>query len=479
MTAGWLLYDVLVVALCAAAAWAVEALCRQLGRPARWSWLAAAVAAAALIVRTALVANTPAVGVVIASAPSANAVLSAAPGWTPLSAMRDAIALSVAAIASMADGAARLLPSWIVTAAFMLWLGVSVATMLALLLVHRRIRRARRVWPEADLHGSRVRIAPDVGPAVVGMMRPEIVVPRWLLHCTPDEQRLVVAHESEHLRGRDHLLLGAGCFVVALMPWHPAAWWMLARLRLAIELDCDARVLRRGVPVRTYGAVLIDLAERCSGFQVGAIALADESSHLERRLLAMNAKRSRHPLLRATLLGAVAAAALLAACEAKVPTASQVDGMDAMSAERSATQIGMIEKVDDPRTQFFVNGVQVSAAEAHAIAPNRIATVNVTKVEAPTAGSAIRIVTRDAASALDGPRHDTTGAAHAMAPFNGLLLIDGVRADPARLKTLDPKSILSIDVIKGPSAAQLSSDPAAANGIIKVVTKSGAPNGGR
>src|SRR6478672_13011011 len=138
-----------------------------------------------------------------------------------------------------------------------LWLAGAAAALATLIFVHLRLRRARRGWPSAVLHGRRVRVAPTEGPAVVGVVRPEIVVPRWLLARDAEEQRLVLAHEEEHVRARDHLLLGAACVAVALMPWHPAAWWALTRLRLAIELDCDARVLRHGVQARSYGEMLI------------------------------------------------------------------------------------------------------------------------------------------------------------------------------------------------------------------------------
>jgi hypothetical protein len=359
-----------------------------------------------------------------------------------------------------------------------------------LALVHLRMRRARRVWPEAELHGSRVRIAPRVGPAVVGVVRPEIVVPRWLFGCTAAEQQLVLAHAREHLRGRDHLLLGIGSLVVALVPWHPAVWWMLARLRLAIELDCDARVLRRGVRAKDYGTLLIDLAGRCTGFRMGATALADEGSHLERRLLAMNANRAGRRWLRAGVLGTAAGLALLAACEAKVPTGPEIDAMDVGSVQRAATQLRPFNLMHGDSTVFFVNGRSVDALTANALTPNQIASIDISKGSTPTTASVIRITTNGEAPAYDrsassGMRrvHETlsgtgrvrSGAVKIRTPGNEadapLILIDGVRVEPATLHAIDPKRILSVDVIKGAAATALSTDPAAKNGIIRVTTK--------
>ena len=130
------------------------------------------------------------------------------------------------------------------------WLVATASLTFLFLLVHARFGRARRHWPLADLHGTRVRVAPSTGPVVIGLVRPEIVVPQWMLDRDSRDQRVVIAHEAEHVRARDTLLLTAGWITVVLMPWNAALWFMLSRLRLAIELDCDARVLRGGVAPR-------------------------------------------------------------------------------------------------------------------------------------------------------------------------------------------------------------------------------------
>src|SRR4029077_189986 len=136
--------------------------------------------------------------------------------------------------------------------------------------VQLRFRRARMAWPVTVLQGVRVRVAVRLGPArirvaeaegiapvLMCVARPEIIVPRWLLDRAAEDQRLVVAHEAEHVRAHDALLLGMACAAGALVPWNPAVWFMLSRLRLAVELDCDARILRGGATPRSYGTLLI------------------------------------------------------------------------------------------------------------------------------------------------------------------------------------------------------------------------------
>lgn len=484
MTSGLLMYVALVLALAAIAGWALETLCRQLGRPARWAWLAATVVALALVARATLADSAAPSSVTHDRIAMPVAAATIAPAWSPLQAVRDGLALSAAAIGSATDTVLRAVPAHVTTLAFALWLAASLLALAVLALAHLRIRRARHGWAEAELFGTRVRIAPAVGPAVVGVMRPQIVVPRWLLGRSTHEQQLVLAHEREHLGARDHLLLVAGSLVVALVPWHPASWWMLARLRLAIELDCDARVLRRGVPARIYGTLLIDLADRCTGFRVGATALADEGSHLERRLLAMKTNRMKRPLLRAGMLGTAATLALLAACEAKVPTGPEIEAMDVASASKAVAGTRIFQKSQLDSAIFYVDGKEVDAKTANSLTPNQIAAIDVNK---GSAKAVIRIVTNGQPRSAEGQaargsvrmsmHGDTLSGSGAAVTspdakrFEGLLLIDGVKTDQSALATLDRMKIESIEVIKGAAAEKLSSDPLAKSGIIKVTTK--------
>lgn len=484
MSVAFLLYVALVIALAAAAGWAMESLCRQLARPARWAWLAATALALVLVARVVMSSSAEPVTAAYSRIALPAAGGAAAPDWSPLQVVRDAIALSATAVGSATAAVIRAVPRRVTSFVAVAWLATSFLSIIVLAFVHLRIRRARRDWAETDLFGTRVRIAPDVGPAVVGLMRPQIVVPRWLLGRSASEQQLVLAHEREHLGARDHLLLGAGSLVVALVPWHPAAWWMLARLRLAIELDCDARVLRRGVPARTYGTLLIDLADRCTGFRVGATALADEGSHLERRLLAMKPTKTKRSFLRAGMLGTVAAMAVLVACEAKVPTGPEIEAMDVASASKAATSTRLLAKRQLDSAIFYVDGKEVDAKTANALTPNQIATIDINKggarpmisistngARARNANDAVRIsaakVELDTGRVAMRDRVVVSGSKD----FAGAIYIDGVRRDGAALQALDRKSIVSVEVLKGAAAEKLYTDPAAKNGVIVVTTK--------
>lgn len=484
MNAGWLVYSLTTSILVGLAALALERVARTYRWPTRWIWTLALLATALLVAGPGLIRQDAAAN--FTASVSASAAGTPSSDATTGSMIADIRAIAGSVLAAWASAAAGRLPNWLAASMGALWLGSALAALAAIALVHARLHRARRSWPSAELHGRRVRIAPRIGPAVVGIVRPEIVVPQWLLERGRDEQRLVLAHEEEHVHARDHLLLGGACVAVALMPWHPLAWWSLGRLRLAIELDCDARVLRRGVAARSYGEMLIDLAGQCSGFRVGATALADQNSHLERRLLAMRPITTRPSAFRAAASLAAAALLLLAACDARVPTSAEIQKLDVAGAERVVARTGLMRAMHGTAPEFYVNDVKVTAAEAHAIAPNDIATIDVRKGEGGSAASVIRITTN--ATSTDGSKfrvagptakiespgrlrtmHDKmTASGHA---FSGVVVIDGVRATAEALHRLDPQKIAGVEVVKGAAAVRFSNDPAAKNGVISVTTK--------
>ena len=160
------------------------------------------------------------------------------------------------------------------------------------------------------------------------------------------------------------------------MPWNLALWFMLSRLRLAIELDCDARVLRGGVAPLAYGELLIDLAERAIPLRLATTALSDDSSHLHQRILAMKPQVPRFAFARAGVAATLGIVSLLAACATALPTDADIQKMDVASAEKAAHQLALISP---DSTVYLVDGARTTEAAAKALPPDRIAAINVMK----------------------------------------------------------------------------------------------------
>jgi hypothetical protein len=157
------------------------------------------------------------------------------------------------------------------------------------------IRRRRAGWHAAEIDGVSVLIAPNVGPAVVGAVSPRIVIPQWALSLDESARALMLRHEAEHIRARDPLNLFVATLATALFPWNAALWLIVRRLRLAIEIDCDERVLRASNERREYGELLLTVGARLSAPLPLATSLAERRPFLERRLRAMTALSPKHP----------------------------------------------------------------------------------------------------------------------------------------------------------------------------------------
>jgi TonB-dependent SusC/RagA subfamily outer membrane receptor len=291
---------------------------------------------------------------------------------------------------------ARQIVPWLLGA----WGAASLTVLLVLLAgYHRLLRRIRTGVPQV-VDGVPVVVTDAIGPLVAGVRAPRIVVPRWLLTRPVTERALVLAHEQAHLAARDPFLLVASAVGTVLLPWNPVSWALLARLRLAIEVDCDQRVLRLGAPTGHYGRLLIDLAAAAPRLPLSAPAFSYHTTHLERRLRTMTTPAPRHRGARASALAAIATLALVTACESQLPTAAEVERMDVAALE-ARTAAGLPGAPSGP-TYFFVDGRQLTEAEAKALPAGKITAIEVVKaakgagtvreVRITTGGDSVRVV---------------------------------------------------------------------------------------
>ena len=316
MIASWMIYAGAVTAVLALAAALLDHAAGSALRQRRWIWVTALGLSLGIPVWSLISAGGD-TAAAAADRPDANVVSSAR---APLGRAGEVIADLIARAEPVALGRLDAVLGFV-------WVASAVAALGVYVLGAWSITRRRRSWPEAAIDGERVLVAPTTGPAVVGAFRPAIVVPEWSLRL-PDEQRaLMLEHERQHVVSRDPLVLHAAALAVVAMPWNIAAWWMMRRLRLAIELDCDARVLAAGRDARAYGNLLLDVCAR--RLRVGALlspALFERTSSLTRRILAMHPRRSRFAAARLTLGAAVAVGMTFVACDVPSPEAVAPSG---------------------------------------------------------------------------------------------------------------------------------------------------------
>jgi beta-lactamase regulating signal transducer with metallopeptidase domain len=169
------------------------------------------------------------------------------------------------------------------------WLLLSLAVLAALAGSTALLRRRACTWRRTHIEGTEILVSPSTGPAVFGWWQPRIVLPEWLGAVPTRQRSLALEHERSHLRARDPQWLAVALLLLAAMPWNLPMWWQLRRLRCAIEVDCDRRVLEAGGDLVDYCETLIELSQHPGMARGLMAAVAEPISLLERRIRIMSA----------------------------------------------------------------------------------------------------------------------------------------------------------------------------------------------
>jgi len=332
MILSWVLHASALTLLLVLAAASLETAVRQQGWPVRGLWIGAGLGSIALTLLAVLLPE------------------------------RDSVAAARIIPAPIADAAARLpwlgsqpaspppiqLEPWFPT----LWGIASAAIVVGIAISHARLRRRSREWVLRNVDGRDVWVSADTGPAVVGVFRSRIVIPDWVLESDPGDRSLALAHEEEHIRARDPQLLFAALLLLAALPWNLPLWWLWRRLRQAVELDCDHRVLARGLDSRAYSRLLVNVAQWGNPRRLFVTALSESPSFLERRLSLMLISRPRRWRTRALLSGLGASLFITTACSMGRPAAAATERVTVWIAPPGTYHLQATESAAIPQPQL-------------------------------------------------------------------------------------------------------------------------------
>ncbi len=202
-----------------------------------------------------------------------------------------------------------------------LWLWLSAFLLCALIISGAHLLWRKQGWKKSTLLNTPVLVTDDIGPAVVGLINPQIVIPQWVVKLPTAQQQAILDHEQSHLDAGDPRLLTIAICLLVFMPWNIPLWWQLHRLRGAIEVDCDARVLSKGQSVTNYGETLIAVAQRQSRY-IGAVAgMSESQSFLEKRIKIMITKPAKWWRLSAIAFGLASIGFVAVAAQVSPPNA--------------------------------------------------------------------------------------------------------------------------------------------------------------
>ncbi|HEY3798459.1 MAG TPA: M56 family metallopeptidase [Caulobacteraceae bacterium] len=150
------------------------------------------------------------------------------------------------------------------------------------------------------------------GPAVLGVIQPRLVVPRdFARRYSPDERRLIRAHELAHIERGDARCNALAALAVSACWFNPLALVAMRAMRFDQELACDATVLTgAGVQRRAYAETLLNAAP--AALQAPFVShLHGEARSLETRLRTLMQPRTPDWRGDAGLAGLVALGAVV------------------------------------------------------------------------------------------------------------------------------------------------------------------------
>jgi uncharacterized protein (TIGR03435 family) len=167
---------------------------------------------------------------------------------------------SVANLAPGTTGHAGLLPVLLLV----LWAGGAVYLLTRWTLRWWRIRAAVRAALPLDLGlALPVLSAPiDLEPGVFGIVRPLLLLPSSVgERLSPAQLDAIIAHELCHVRRHDNLTAALHMLVEAIFWFHPAVWWIGAKLWEERERACDEAVLESRPEALVYAEGILNVCK--------------------------------------------------------------------------------------------------------------------------------------------------------------------------------------------------------------------------
>ncbi len=126
----------------------------------------------------------------------------------------------------------------------------------------RRARRSSVHYMQGE--AAEVRIGNVSTPLTCGVVKPMIILPENAREWEATRLRLVLLHESAHIRRRDCLAKHVAQASLALLWWNPLARMLSVRADQEQERACDEAVLSAGIAPEDYARALLDTALECS-----------------------------------------------------------------------------------------------------------------------------------------------------------------------------------------------------------------------
>lgn len=202
-----------------------------------------------------------------------------------------------------------------------------------------------------------------IGPAVMGIVRPTLLLPRVLVEdSTTEELRVLIAHELVHVR-RGDLIWSAGQVVAAALWWfHPAVWLANRLLTRESERSCDEEtIVSLGCRPATYARSLLSVLETkhkltAAPLVPGVRTVDVTSKRLERIMRMRHGSHPRPP--RWVSLGLLASALIV------LPGAAWLQAQDELAASQTTLPSETDSRLGQAAAESIPNGQTKTAPES-------------------------------------------------------------------------------------------------------------------
>ncbi len=142
-------------------------------------------------------------------------------------------------------------------------------------------------------------ITPRVqGPALLGTIRPRLLLPPgWRETTTAEQRRHIFLHELAHARRHDVLLRWVWTLLASVFWFNPLIWWVRQQIRKDQELASDSLVLEilNEDERPAYGQTLLDQFQQLNQLPLtyGAAGLVEQPANMKRRIsMALDYKKA-------------------------------------------------------------------------------------------------------------------------------------------------------------------------------------------
>ena len=133
-------------------------------------------------------------------------------------------------------------------------------------------------------------------PGIFGIVRPTLLLPEGIENrLTSPQLDTIIAHEMCHVRRRDNLTAAIHMVVAAIFWFHPAVWWIKARLLEERERACDEAVLQSGNDAPLYAESILNV---CKFYVESPLACVSgiTGADLKRRIVRIMAEQAARKL---------------------------------------------------------------------------------------------------------------------------------------------------------------------------------------